>query len=316
MTDEARTWRVGIIGVNPAGLFLLERMNLASDIRLVGEVFERDPARRGLAAESGCELWDEPVSAFVDDRVEVVFLMEDISGDMISNALLRGKHVVLDRPWSVSSDKLRGLAEQAAAAGCTATISCFRRRSVDFTAALLAKESGRLGVLDSAKFSSCEQSLPAGASSAGVLREFGFHWLDQLLVLTKSTPMRVFAKRFCDAGHVNDHGFLATIEFTNGCTAHVDVQTKSRLAHRTGWMLEGSTGSYRNDRLYTTTTDGEIIDEPLPRPAVPSGSFLNELVSTCRGSQSNLPTLAEAADVVQLIEALERSDRSGEAIQP
>ena len=36
MTTGERGWRVGIIGVNPVGLFLLERIKLAQDIRVVG----------------------------------------------------------------------------------------------------------------------------------------------------------------------------------------------------------------------------------------------------------------------------------------
>ena len=49
-TAEARTWRVGIIGVNTAGLFLLERIGLASNICLVG-AFDLNPSRLHFAAE-------------------------------------------------------------------------------------------------------------------------------------------------------------------------------------------------------------------------------------------------------------------------
>ena len=69
MTADLRTWRVGIIGVNHVGLFLLERMNLASKIRVVG-AFDHDPSRRCLVSQAGCELWNDSHSAFQASDVD------------------------------------------------------------------------------------------------------------------------------------------------------------------------------------------------------------------------------------------------------
>ena len=223
---------------------------------------------------------------------------------------------MLDRPWLLSPGQLQSLHEQAEAANCVATVAAFRRWSADFVAASLAKQTGRLGNLVSgAILYPANKSLPLERQflgrHPGIL---GFHCLDQLLVLVDSTPRRVFAGRLHDTGQTSEHGFLATIEFTSGCTAQIEIQTRTRLSHRTGWMLEGLAGSYRGERLFTTTPDGEIVDEALTSPEVPDNALIEELVSAWRDRRSNLPTLGDAVRVVQLIEALERSADSGLAV--
>jgi hypothetical protein len=100
----------------------------------------------------------------------------------------------------------------------------------------------------------------------------------------------------------------------NGCTAQIEIRTRTRLSHRTGWMLEGVAGSYRGERLFTTTPDGEIVDEPLLRPEVSGNVFVDELVSAWQGKRSTLPTLADAARVVDLLEAVELSAASGQTV--
>ena len=313
MTVEGTTWRVGIIGVSPAGLYLLERLSLTPGIRLIG-AYDPDPARLAMADDQGCVLWEQVLTALTSPITDALFFMGTATAEAISMALTNGKHLVIHQPWQLSSNELRDIGKRAKQLKRATTVFCFRRWSADYLAASAAKNSGRLGVLQSVRFSSCEKSIPLGESSAGVLREFGYHWLDQLLQLVDSAPHRVFAKQFLEAGQKRDYGVWTTIEFANGCLAQIDLQTQSRLSHRTGWMLEGSTGSYRNDRLYTVTTDGEVVDEPLPRTAQPDDPFVAELKRVWQGESTKLPTLEDASHVVHLIEAIEQSARSGEVI--
>ena len=127
-----------------------------------------------------------------------------------------------------------------------------------------------------------------------------------MLVLIDSTAKNVKCENGADASALIEGGFLARFDFSNDCIAQIEVNTKSRLGFRTGWMLEGESGSYRSDRLYTETDDGEIIDEPLVRQAAPADPFLNELVAAWQRQPATLPSLGDAARVMQLIEAIER----------
>ena len=80
-------------------------------------------------------------------------------------------------------------------------------------------------------------------------------------------------------------------------------------------MLEGTTGSYRNHRIYTTMADGEIVDEPFSGPSLPNEQFVDQLVSDRDLEISKLPSLTDAARIVQLIERIEESASTGEVVR-
>ncbi|WP_010587550.1 Gfo/Idh/MocA family protein [Schlesneria paludicola] len=306
MGDESKTWRVGIVGLNPIGLFLLEQFRLIPNVRVVG-IYDRDPSRCHLANELDCRVWDHPAQAFSATDVDAVVLADQVSSESIAMGLQNGKHLVVDRPWGVSSREWRELSETAGRSSAQLTFVCLRRWSSDFPTVLVAMRSGRVGTLQSARYVSHEMCLASELAAPRFLTEIAFSLLDQLLLLTASNPKDVFAKRLGSAAGGEDTGLIATIEFENGCVAQIDLQSQSRLSQRTGWMLEGAQGSYRDDRLYTVTTDGEVIDEPLSPPNMPDNSFVRELVASWNGEASSLPSLTEAVRTVQLAEMIERS---------
>ncbi len=310
----ASPWRVGLLGLGQAGLFYLECLSLSPDIRLIG-AFDSDPQRRALATGSGSPLCDQRDALLSPTLADVVFLIDDFSEERARTVLQGGQHLVFDRPWSVSSDVLRSLGQLALNSKRTATIVSPGRSSANFISAMTALQTGRLGSLHSVRLSICEKRVPGETSANGVLREFGYRWIDQLIALVASTPERVYAQLSNHGVPKQESGFFALIDFSNGCRAHVEIDTRSRLGFRTGWMIEGSQGSFRNDRLYTETDDGEIVDEPLSHSSHSNETFISELTKLWRGATTTLPNLADAAIVVQVIEALERSATSGEVVR-
>jgi scyllo-inositol 2-dehydrogenase (NADP+) len=308
----SKTWRVAVSGMNPSGLYQLERLSLFSGIQLTG-AFDSNPQRLRMAEglrgcpQLQCPQLQRGIPDISADEFDAIFFADDVSVETIANTVNAGKHVVLCRPWQFSSTELSELYNQTRSASGFVSIASVRRWSAEFQAAITATQSGRIGTLHSLAYASCEKCIPCDEPSASMVREFGYHLFEQMLVLANSTIEHVYGKRFADANALTDHGFLAAIDFSNGCTAHIEVNTKSRLGYRTGWMLEGELGSYRSDRLYSETADGEIVDEPIQRSTLAADPFLNELIAIWQGEQSTLPSLADSARVMQLIEAIERS---------
>jgi predicted dehydrogenase len=141
-----------------------------------------------------------------------------------------------------------------------------------------------------------------------VLRELGCHWLDQLLVFAAGACKSTMLRKFYHAGGATEAGFLATLEFEDGTSAALEVQTASLLSLRTGWLLEGSHGAYRAGRRYSKAADGEIIDEPVTVPETSRDPFLDHLVKVMAGDPSvcgALVPLSHAARTMSLIEQLE-----------
>lgn len=311
MGDESKTWRVGIVGLNPTGLFLLEQFRLTSGVRVVG-ICDQDQSRRRLANEMDCRIWDHPAQAFSVSDVDAVILADHVSAELIALGLQNGKHVVVDRPGRVCAREWSELNELTRRSSGQIAFVCLRRWASDFQNALSATKTGRLGPLRSVYYVSHEMCL---ASESGYLNEFAFELLDQVLLLTESHPVSVFAMRVRSAFGAEHTGLITTIEFENGCVARIDLQTQSRLSQRTGWMLEGADGSYREDRLYSVTTDGEVIDEPLSSPKLLDNPFVGELVASWNREPSSLPSLAETIQAVQFAEMIERSVKALQVVR-
>ena len=310
---KSQTWRVGIVGLESVGLFLLEQMSLNTNLQIVG-AFEPDQKRRDLTSEQVVTFWDQPETAILSPETDILVFAEGASVELIAQGILKGKRTVVGCPWSFKSNELQQLWEAANSLKTLTTFAGFRRWASDFVGAYSAKSSGRIGKINYAHLCCWEMSL-ATDSDSNTVNEQCFHWLDQLLLLVDSVPKQVFARRSPDLDQNLNREIFIYLEFSNGCVAQIDLRTQSRLAHRTGWMLEGSQGSYRNHRLYTTMPDGEIVDEPLSVPSVSGDRFAEELVAACSGKSSTLPPLTDAIRVVRLIEQIERSAVTGKVVE-
>ena len=155
-------------------------------------------------------------------------------------------------------------------------------------------------------------ALPGEEFPNGMLWDLGWHWLDQLLTFVNDELLSARLRRFTSPAASSDDGFLATIEFARGTSAVIEVQTQSLLSLRTGWLLEGTTGAYRDGRQYTKTLDGEIIDEPVSVGSLASDSFLDALGAGIRAEEvvEPLPDLIHAARIAELIDSLMSAESS------
>ena len=312
--DQPRTWGVGIVGLGQQGLFQLERIQLCAEVRVTA-AFDPNPQRRNLAAGLECDFADELSSVIESTATDAVFLTEELNETTAAEVLRGGRHLVIDRPWMLTHAELLSIHHQAQSSQRIATYFCPWRWTADFLVASTAIRSGRVGELRTVLFSSFMKHLPGDPGNAGPLREFGFGLLDQMLTLVNSRPESVFATFPFHGQQVHERGFTALIRFENGCLSQLSLESDSRLGYRTGWMLEGIQGSYRGERLYTETPDGEIVDEPIQRPNFVHDPFLTELISAWHGKPTTLPSLADAARIVTLINAIERSAETGHVVR-
>lgn len=317
MTVEEQNWRVGLIGLGPTGLYLAERLSLAAEIQLTG-LYDASPALRQLASSFGCPVTDQVDQIWLNPETDAVVFADNPSVEYLQAAMTAGKQIVIHQPWILLSQQLLSLARQATTAGCSATATCLRRWSADFIEATTVNHSRRLGSLKSVAWLSYEMGLADPNLDESAWREAGFPLFDQLIQLVDSTAVEIFARQLPEPGQPGTAGFMAMIGFANGCRARIELQTRSRLGFRTGWLLEGSEGSYRDNRLYTVANDGEIVDERLPRavdPVDPGDAYVQQLIPAWQGQATSLPSLTDAARVVQLIELVESSIQTNKIVR-
>lgn len=305
MPSAVQPFSVGIVGTHPNRQFMLERLVLRPDFIAAANGIEAPVDGRQDSEAADFLSTDQQIVE--SPRTDIVYFSGPTSLELVYAAIQRRKHIVLT-PAAVMfrPDDLRRLARTAADQGLVAVIDESRRSDDDFRAARSVALSGRLGDRLRIRFSILTTALPGEAFAKGVLWEFGWHWLDQLLTFVNDELHSARLRRFRSSARTSDAGFLAMMDFARGTSAVIEVQTQSLLSLRTGWLLEGSKGAYRDGRQYTKTLDGEIIDEPVSVSPQTNDPFLDALALAVRSEKAEEPPpdLFHAARIAELIESL------------
>lgn len=303
MSSSVPPYGVAIIGSGPDARYVLERFSLHHDFVVIAEI---DPAKCAMSLPS----------LLKNDQLHVIYFAGSEDGDshvhdLIRDSLQAGKHVVLQSGGVKDITALSELAAQATD-GAMAIVEEPRRWDDDFLNAKSLVDTGNLGSLKRIRLATHELKFPGESFPNGVLQDLGVHWMDQLLALVNEVPACSHLRRNSSDQQTGEEGFIALLEFAGGLSAVIEIQTTSLLSFRSGWFVEGTTGAYRNGRLYTKTTDGEIVDEPVERPTEPYTCFVGALASAIGGdpaARSCLVSLTHAARVQSLMDALIANER-------
>ncbi len=312
MTNAAEPFGVGMIGCSAASRFCCERLSLHSDLRLVARWADDE---RGMderwqltgVTPPQCLQYLMPFDVLKAPEPRVVYFASGSPADWMIEALARAKSIIVEAPQSLSVEELNRLVNVARDCDQVAAIYEPRRWDGDFLQARAALKSGRLGQLLRLRYSVHDCRLPNETFSRGVAKELGPPVLDQMLQLIglsgSRQPILSVPAAWRHFPSVLDHsaGFIASFEFAENISAIIEIQTCSLLGFRSGWLLEGTEGAYRNGRLYTQTADGEIVDEPLPPSPTSNDPFGDALVASLRGHSSELPTVRDAVQVAALL---------------
>lgn len=292
---------LGVVGASSTSRFLCERLSLRSDLCLVA-VSGLENSRSHLPPSStALDVIEAP-------DVRVIHFAAGSSSHTMLAALAQLKSIIVESPHMLASDELEELAGAADRYGQFAAIYEPRRWDHDFLQARSALESGRLGKLLRLRYSVHDSCLPGELFPLGIAQELGSHVLDQMLQLVGPNAMNVqhgsepsVVWRDFPSARDRNAGFTANFEFAEAVSAVIEIQTQSLLSYRSGWMVEGTEGAYRNGSLFTQTPDGEIVDEPLSAPTVSSDPFLDAVSDTLRGHCADLPTVRDAIRVAALL---------------
>ena len=288
ITEEGRIWQVASVGKSPFNTFLRECCQQSAKVKLIE--------------------YDSNLA----DQADVIFVTENCEQDLLNALLARGKTIVLHQPWKMDSSSLAKLLPETRAPG-RLLASGLRRASTDFQIAQSMLKSGRIGSLQTVQYCSCELGTPSNASGGDLLKEFSYQLFDQLLKLAQDSVSRVYAFYHPQSSR-NPTGLTAVIHFASGSTARIELQICSRLGYRTGWTLEGREGSYRSGKLFTTSSDGEIIDEPVTAKALPNHWLMDQWLLAFERLPSEIPSLSEIIPVVQLLEFVAESAATGQVV--
>lgn len=345
MTRSMQPLRVALIGYGFAGRVFHAPLIRAVEGLSLDFVASRDAAKVH-ADLPDVEVIDDPLRAAADPRADLVVIASpnDSHVPLARAALLAGRNVVVDKPFTLSLADALDLAAIAADSGRLLSVFQNRRWDTDFLAIRDAIESGLIGEPMHIE-SRIERFRPdvrdrwreqAGLGS-GVLWDLGPHVVDQVLLLL-GRPDRVFASTAAqrDGAQTDDW-------------AHVVLEMGERrailqlgmLAAGGGvrFLVHGSRGSVckpaadpQETQLLAGVRPGDAewgVDEDalvayegvqparrIPAPRGDQSRYYAAIRDALQGHGGNPVPPQQAVDVMAVLEAAVRSAREQRAVVP
>lgn len=217
-------------------------------------VFDINPERMEYAKSVGLKPYKSRNEILEDVDIDLVLIAvpNHLHKDFAIEALRAGKHVLCEKPVTMTSAELIEIMTVAKETGKIFAIDQNRRVNKDFIAMKRAVEAGLLGdvyVIESRVEGS--RGVPAGwrtdpAQGGGMMLDWGVHLIDQLMYMYDSKVTEVFCKMYSINYPDVDDNFHLTMTFENGVTAHIEVSTNNFISHPR-WYVLGTMGTLQID---------------------------------------------------------------------
>ena len=308
-------------------------------------VASRDAARV-QADLPGVRVTADYLAAVRDPAIDLVVIASpnQTHAPLASAALAAGKHVVVDKPFTVTLAEARQLAAEAEQAGRLLSVFQNRRWDSDFLGLQAVLASGALGELTSLE-SRIERFRPevrtrwreAALPGSGLWFDLGPHLLDQALCLF-GLPERLQAQLVRQRpGALTDDWFQVQLDYgTRQVTLRAGMLAAGGVPR---FLAQGTAGSWikqgadrQEDALKAGVRPGSpdwgqdpdpgwLIDasgrrQALPPPAGDHRRYYLALVEALDGRAANPVSPAQACALMALLEAAQRSSAEGRALMP
>lgn len=331
-----------LIGYGGMGRWHVEKLRTLPEFEIAG-VYDILPERREAAVKDGLTAYDSLESLLADASVELVTIAtpNDLHRPIAIQAMAAGKHVISEKPVTLSSRDLQAMIDASRKYGRIFSVHQNRRWDEDF---LIIKQIydqnslGRVFNIESRVHGS--RGVPGDwrntwLQGGGMILDWGVHMLDQLLMLVDEPVVSTF----CTVSHVTndevDDGFKAIITFGSGLTAQVEVGT-SNFINLPRWYMQGENGTAvihdwalsgeivkvsdweKRDAVPVVTAAGltktmaprteETIQRyPLPKVTSDVRDYYRNIARAIRGEEEQLVTHAQMMRVMRLMEACFKS---------
>ncbi len=303
-----KRYKLGIIGFGVIACMHRETiMNCDERIDLKG-AFDIAEAPMKVIEELGMHPYSSREELLSDPEIDIVLCSatNEVHKEICIDALRHGKHVICEKPVTMSSAELEEIMAVAKETGKVFTIDQNRRTNKDFVLMKRNVESGILGdvyLIESRVEGS--RGMPKGWRTlkdlgGGMMYDWGVHLIDQLMYMNKSKVVNVFCRFFnVDYKEVDDN-FNLILTFEDGLVAHIDVSTNSYITHPR-WMAFGSEGTLQIDDW---NCDGKIV-----RVLDKQSEWDEQVVYTKAGpTRTMAPRRPDSVETITLSEPLDVED--------
>ncbi len=351
MTMVKRKHAIVIVGYGGMGSYHAKLIKDNAYLEVTG-TFDILKDRREVSQQDGYAAYESYEQVLNDAAVDVVLIAtpNDVHKELALQAFKAGKHVICEKPVTLSVSDFKEMVSAADAAGRVLMVHQNRRWDEDFlTIKQMYNEKtiGDLFRIESRVHGA--NGIPGDwrhleAHGGGMLLDWGVHLLDQVLFMVDSRIKSLNSRLSFILGDEVDDGFESVIEFENGVSVLIEVGTTNFIT-LPRWYVKGTEGTgiiedwSLNGRVVTRNQDAVKVEPKpiqagvgltktmappseeatitgaLPEPYRQSSSFFDNFAAVIQGEAEPIVKNEEVLRVLNLIEAVFESARTGETLK-
>lgn len=327
------------------------RYILQNNVVALRGIYDIDPARSALAEQNGIYAYPSWEAVLADEAVDILILAipNELHKPLAIEAMSRGKHVVSEKPVTLSSNDLQEMIDAARKYDRIFTTHQNRRWDIDYLMMKDVYRNGHLGdvfTVESRYHGS--RGIPGGwrgkkEHGGGMILDWGVHLIDQMLGIVHD---RRIEKIYCRCDHLTndevDDGFKLDLFFERGLIAHIEVSTRNFISLPRFFMagMEGTAiiDDWRDKThvvLCKTWEEHDVkpvvtaagltktmaprdekttVTYDIERPLSDVHDFYRNLVAAIDGKEPQIVTHRQLMRVMKIMEAAFESDRVGAPI--
>jgi predicted dehydrogenase len=214
-------------------------------------IYDIKPERCEVARENGIYAYESFEAVLADERVDFVTLAvpNELHKPLAIAAMAAGKHVISEKPVTLSSTDLQEIFDASAKYGRLFTTHQNRRWDCDYLMMKQAYASGDLGkVFQIESRIQGSRGIPGDwrgkkEHGGGMILDWGVHLIDQMLGIVYDKKIN---KVYCRCDHLTndevDDGFQLDLYFEHDLTARIEVGT-SHFIQMPRFYMAGTEGA-------------------------------------------------------------------------
>lgn len=342
--------KMGIVGFGGMAGWHNELIQDIENLEVAG-IYDIKEERMKYAESIGLCTYGSLDELLADKKIELILIAapNDIHKPAAIRAMKAGKHVICEKPVTLSSGDLKEMTEAAKETGMFFTVHQNRRWDEDYLTVKRIIKENRLGELfriESRVHGS--RGIPGDwrqepEKGGGMVLDWGVHLLDQMLLMFPGSRVKkVYASLTNITNQLVDDGFTAELIFENGITALVEVGTSNFIslprwyvlgqngtAMIEDWELNGkvvtANGKDENDVVPVKTAAGltktmaprredSIYTEKLPKVAGDINDFYKNVIDVLEDKAESIIKIQEAERVMRLMETIFESAKKHQVI--
>ncbi|MDR2753087.1 MAG: Gfo/Idh/MocA family oxidoreductase [Oscillospiraceae bacterium] len=323
---------------------------LGDYFRITG-VFDSCEVRRQFANENGVHAYESREALLRDPAAELVVVAtpNDVHEEIVIDALRHGKHVICEKPVTLSGASLERMIAAANKSKTLFTVHQNRRWDGDYLTAKKLIESNTLGrVFNIESRVHGSRGVPGDwralkAYGGGMVLDWGIHMLDQMLQLMRGRRLlSLYAQMTTVTCDEVDDGFRVLCTFEGDVTFMVEILT-SNFISLPRWYILGENGSaefdWNRDGKIVKVSDWEnresvpvqlgvgitktmaprtaetIQSSPIPKVDGAWSAYYENIFDVIRNGAQPVVTHDEQRRLIRLVEAIFESGRTNRVVE-